>query len=188
MANPEEFRGTVPPNSVEAEISVLGAMLQDSTAVLRAIEQLKPDDFYQPEHREIFSVMCELSRNHSPIDLVTLHTELARKGSLEGIGGDAYLMRILNQVPTTANVKAYIDIVLEKSTLRKLIQACQNISRDCYTQQSPVQEILGSAEKAVFDIAMNRADGDTLVPLDQVLIKTFEQIDELAKLDRKSVV
>ena len=182
MANPEEFRGTVPPNSVEAEISVLGAMLQDSTAVLRAIEQLKPDDFYQPEHKAIFTAMVKLAGNHSPIDLVTVHTELAREGTLDGVGGDAYLMRILNSVPTSANAKAYINIVLQKSTLRKLIQACQKISGECYSQQEPVETILGSAEKAVFDIAMNRADGDTLVPLDQVLIKTFEQIDELAKL------
>ena len=182
MENPEEFRGTAPPHSLEAEVSVLGAMLQDSTAVLRAMEQLKPDDFYQPEHREIFSVMCELSRNHSPIDLVTLHTELARKGSLEGVGGDAYLMRILNQVPTTANVKAYIDIVLEKSTLRKLIQACRNISRDCYTQQSPVQDTLAAAEKAIFDIVMNRTDGEALKPLGEVVVKTLAQIEELSKL------
>ena len=182
MANPEEFRGTVPPNSVEAEISVLGAMLQDSTAVLRATELLKPDDFYQPEHKEIFTAMARLSAEHSPIDLVTLHTELARKGSLEGVGGDAYLMRILNSVPTSANAKAYIDIVAQKSTMRKLIQASQKISEDCFTQREPVEQILNSAEKAIFDIVMKRTDGETLQPMSQVLVRTYERIDELAKL------
>ena len=118
MENPEEFRGTVPPYSAEAEVSVLGAMLQDSAAVLRGMEQLKPDDFYLPEHRELFSVITALNQAHSPIDLVTVHAELARRGTLEGVGGDAALLRILNQVPTYANVKAYIDIVQEKSTLR----------------------------------------------------------------------
>ena len=182
MANPEEFRGTVPPNSVEAEISVLGAMLQDSNAVLNATEQLKPEDFYQPEHRVIFTAINDLYRNHSPVDLVTVHTELARKGALEGIGGDAYLMRIMNNVPTSANVKAYIDIVLQKSTMRKLIQACQTISGECYSQQNPVETILGNAEKAVFDIVMNRAGSEALVPLGDVLIRTYDQMDELAKL------
>ena len=182
MANPEEFRGTVPPNSVEAEVSVLGAMLQDSAAVLRATEHLRPEDFYQPEHKEIFSVMMDLYLQRRPIDLVTLHTELARKGSLEGVGGNAYLMKILNSVPTSANVKAYIDIVQEKSTMRKLIQACQKISGECFTQQSPLENILSSAEKAIFDIVMNQTDGETLVPLREVLVKTYDQIDELSRL------
>ena len=182
MANPEDFRGAVPPNSVEAEISVLGSMLQDSDAVLRATEQLKAEDFYQPEHREIFSVMLALHRANAPIDLVTMHEKLARKGTLEGIGGDAYLMRILDSVPTSANVKAYIDIVLQKSILRKLIQACQHITGDCYSQQDSTESILASAEKAIFDIVMNRTDGDTLVPLHDVLVKTYEQIDELSRL------
>ncbi len=182
MANPEEFRGTVPPNSVEAEVSVLGAMLQDSAAVLRATEHLRPEDFYQPEHKEIFSVMMDLYLQRRPIDLVTLHTELARKGSLEGVGGNAYLMKILNSVPTSANVKAYIDIVQEKSTMRKLIQACQKISGECFTQQTPLEDILSSAEKAIFDIVMNQTDGETLVPLREVLVKTYDQIDELSRL------
>lgn len=182
MANPEEFRGTVPPNSVEAEVSVLGAMLQDSAAVLRATEHLRPEDFYQPEHKEIFSVMMELYLQRRPIDLVTLHTELARRGSLEGVGGNAYLMKILNSVPTSANVKAYIDIVQEKSTMRKLIQACQKISGECFTQQTPLENILSSAEKAIFDIVMNQTDGETLVPLREVLVKTYDQIDELSRL------
>ena len=182
MDNPAEIKGAVMPNSVEAEISVLGAMLQDSTAVLRGMELLHADDFYQPEHRELFKVMAELYQQRSPIDLVTMHTELARRGTLEGIGGDAYLMRILNEVPATANVRAYIDIVLEKSTLRKLIDACRGIMKDCYTQENPVPEVLASAEKAIFDIVMNRADGETLKPLQEVLENTYTQIEELDKL------
>ena len=182
MANPEELRGAVPPNSTEAEVSVLGAMLQDSNAALRAIEQLKPDDFYQPEHREIFSAMKALQMQNAPIDLVTMHNELSRKGTLDGVGGDRYLMQILDNVPTYANVKAYIDIVIRKSTLRKLIAACRQISADCYNQQEDTENILASAEKAIFDIVMNRADGETLLPLQEVLVRTYEQIEELSRL------
>ena len=178
----EDLRGLPMPSSTEAEISVLGAMLQDSTAVLRAAEQLKSEDFYLAEHQEIFSAMLALNQNRSPIDLITVHAELSRRGSLEGVGGDAYLLRLMAQVPTAANVRAYMDIVLEKSTLRKLINACREISRDCYIQQKPVQETLSGAEKAIFDIVMNRTDGETLKPLREVLVNTYEEIEELAKL------
>ncbi len=182
MEQEQNLNGVVPPHSNEAEVSVLGAMLQDSTAVLRAMELLKAEDFYLPEHRELFLVMAELNRNHTPIDLVTVHTELVRRGTLEGIGGDAALMRILNAVPTSANVKAYIDIVREKSTLRKLIGACREISGECYRQQTPLEDTLASAEKAIFDIVMNRADGEALQPLGEVVIRAYDQIEELAKL------
>ena len=117
MDGAEKLGGAVPPYSAEAEVSVLGAMLQDSDAVLKALELLTADDFYLPEHKELFQVMGELSREHSPIDLVTMHTELARRGTLEGIGGDANLMRILNAVPTSANVKAYMITVLYNAAI-----------------------------------------------------------------------
>ena len=181
MENPENLSGLVPPHSIEAEVSVLGAMLQDSEAVLRAIELLMPEDFYLPEHREMFQVMKDLNRDRTPIDLVTMHSELSRRGTLEGVGGVENLMRILNAVPTSANAKAYIDIVREKSTLRKLIGACQKISGECYRQQNPVQDILATAEKAIFDIVMNRADGESLKPLGEVAVRTLDQIEELAK-------
>ena len=182
MENPESLSGVVPPHSNEAEVSVLGAMLQDGTAVLRAMELLTADDFYSAEHQELFKVMTELNQAHSPIDLVTMHAELARRGTLEGVGGLEALMRILNAVPTTANAKAYIDIVREKSTLRKLIGACQKISAECYRQQNPVPDTMAAAEKAIFDIVMNRADGEALQPLGEVMLRTFDQIEELAKL------
>ncbi len=182
MDKPEIMSGAVPPHSVEAEISVLGAMLQDSNAVLRGMELLKAEDFYMPEHRELFQVIRDLTLKSSPIDLVTVHTELARKGTLAGIGGDAALLRIMNAVPTSVNVKAYIDIVREKSTLRKLISACQKISAECYQQQTPVAETLAGAEKAIFDIVMNRTDGDTLKPLSEVAFRAYEQVEELSRL------
>ena len=178
----EAVRGNVSPNSTEAEISVLGAMMSDVNAVLRATEQLTPEDFYQPEHREIFAAMLELNRQHAPIDLVTLQAELSRKGTLEGVGGARYLMKILSEVPTSANVRAYIDIVLEKSILRKMIAACNGILKDCFSQQKPVGEILSGAEKSIFDIVMNRQDGDTLKPLSDVLLTTYQHIEELARL------
>ena len=177
----DEMRSVVPPNSVEAEISVLGAMLQDSSAVLRAAEQLNAEDFYQPEHKEIFRVMAEMNRQQIPIDIVTLQAELARRGSLDGVGGNAYLLKLQHDVPTAANVRSYIDIVLEKSTLRKLIAACQHISKECYSQDRELQDVLTGAEKAIFDIVMNRQGSEELKPLSEVLVKTYEIIEELAR-------
>ncbi len=178
----EALRGMTPPFSLEAEISVLGAMLQDATAVLRGTESLKAEDFYLAEHQEIFRAMMDMNLDHRPVDLTTLSSEMGRRGSLEGIGGIAYLMRLMSSVPTTANVEAYIRLVLEKSTLRKLIAAARRIQKAAYAQQDPVPEILAGAEKEIFDLVMNRTDGGTLKPVREVLRNTYQEIEELAKL------
>ena len=178
----EETGSRALPNSTEAEISVLGAMLQDSTAVLRAAEQLVPEDFYHPEHKEIFTVMTDMNRRQTAIDLVTVQTELSNKGSLDGVGGIKYLMKIIRDVPTTANVQEYINIVREKSTLRKLIAASQGIMKDCYGQNKELQEVLSSAEKSIFDIVMNRQGGEELRPVGEALEVAYQKIEELAKL------
>lgn len=175
-------RGAVPPNSQEAERSVLGAMMQDSQAVAMAAEMLAKEDFYTPAHQEIFDAMKALNSLGTPVDLVTVDAELSRRGTLEGVGGTAYLMDLASYVPTTANVKAYISLVAEKATLRKLILAAQEISTECYTQQNPLQETLNHAEKAIFDIVMRRATGESLVHVKDVLTLTYEKIEELAKL------
>ena len=177
-----DLRGLTPPNSVEAERSVLGAMLQDAGAVMQAAETLSPDDFYQPAHRELFDCMLSLFRAQSPVDLVTVDSELSRRGTLEGVGGTAYLIDLSQFVPTTANVKAYIRLVSEKATLRRLICASQDISQECFSQQNPLPEVLAHAEKSIFDIVMNRASGESLVHVKNVLYDTYAQIEELSRL------
>lgn len=177
-----ELRGLTPPNSVEAERSVLGAMLQDSNAVLQAAENLTAEDFYQPQHREIFDCMKQIFRENSgAVDVVTVEAELRRRGTLEGVGGTAALMDLSYYVPSTANVKAYIALVLEKSTLRRLIKAAQEIMQNSYSQQNPVAETLAHAEKSIFDIVMQRSGGDSLVPVKDVLYDTYAIIEEQAK-------
>lgn len=177
-----EIRGVTPPNSLEAENSVLGAMLQDPAAVLQASERLQPDDFYQPPNREIFDCMLSLFRQQSPVDLITVDAELSRRGTLDGVGGTAHLVGLSAQVPTTANVKAYIQIVEEKSTLRRLIRAAQDISQECFSQQNPLQETLSHAEKSIFDIVMKRAGGESLMHVREVLYNTYANIEELSRL------
>ncbi len=178
----QELLRALPPNSLDAERSVLGAMLQDASSATLAFETLSPGDFYSPEHREIFDAMKALHIVGSPIDVMTVGHELSRRGTLEGVGGTAYLLQAFRFVPTTANTRTYVEIVQEKATLRKLISACQNISQQCYSQLEPVPTILREAERAIFDIVMKRGGADTLKPISHVLSLTFDKIEELGRL------
>lgn len=180
-----DMAAVLPPSSIDAERSVIGAMLQDNGAASLAFENLVPEDFYSPEHKEIFSGMQALHIAGSPIDLMTVGNELTRRGTLESIGGPAYLLQALRFVPTTANTRTYIEIVLEKATLRKLIDASQRISEQCYAQTDSLGDVLRSAEKRIFDIVMRRTGAQSLMPLQKVLMSTFDTIEELSRLKGK---
>ncbi len=181
---PAAFTG-VPPQSIEAERSVLGALLQDGRAVSLAMEMLSEDDFYSPAHQAIYAAIRALAQESTAVDLVTVDAELSRRGTLAGVGGSGYLVELVQYVPTTANVQYYISIVLEKSTLRQLIQASNAISRSCYSQQQELKDILSAAEKAIFDIVMRRTGGEQLIHIREVLYATYAQIEELARLQGK---
>lgn len=181
----QDYIPALPPSSVDAERSVLGAVLQDSGAATLAFETLLPEDFYTAEHREIFSAMQTLHIAGNPIDLMTVGNELSRRGTLDSVGGPAYLLEAVRFVPTTANTRTYIEIVQEKATLRKLIAASQTISRQCYAQTDPVPDVLRDAERLIFDIVMRRGGAETLEPIQKVLLSTFDRIEELSLLKGK---
>ena len=172
----------VPPNNQDAERSVLGCMMQDREALGLAFEVLVADDFYQPANREIFDAMHTLNTQGMPVDLVTLDDELSRRGTLEGVGGTNYLIELSQFVPSTVNAKAYVQIVDEKSTLRRMIKATGDISQACYAQTEQVSDILGAAEKSIFDIIMRRNEGSTLKHIADVLPDTYLRIEQLAEL------
>lgn len=175
-------RGAVPPHNNEAEKSVLGAMLQSGNAVSIALELLTKHDFYSPMHQEIFDAMKAVSSSGKPVDLITLDEVLTTRGTLLGVGGVTYLVTLIQFVPTTVNIKAYVDIVVEKATLRRLIEAAGKITQEAYTQQSTLEETLNNAEKSIFDIVMKRQGGDQLIAIKDVLHTTYEQIEQLARL------
>ena len=181
MDSPAAF-SPIPPHSTEAERSVLGAMLQSSAAVSSAVEMLVKDDFYVPAHKEIFDAAKAVSDRHSAVDLVTVNAELGSRGTLDGIGGIAYLVELTQFVPTAVNVKDYIHIVSEKSTLRRLIAASQEISQASYAQEQELPQVLALAEKKIFDIVMRRDGGEELQHIREVLDRTYEQMEQLARL------
>ena len=170
----------VPPNHPESERSVLGAMLRSREAALLAIETLQPEDFYDPANREIYSAMLAMATSSRAIDLVTLDEELTRRGKLDAVGGAAYLVELSRSVPSAANIQAYIRIVDEKSTLRKLIAASEKILQESYAEAEETQDILEGAEKAIYDITM-RKGGEELQAIQPVLLSTFEKIELLVK-------
>ena len=168
------------PSQPEAERSVLGAMLRSADAVMLAQESLKEDDFYDPILREIFSAMLYLSARSRPVDIVTLDEELTRRGRLEAIGGTQFLIDLSRSVPAASNIGAYIRIVYEKSTLRKLIGASEEITKNCYAGEMETPDVLAMAEKSIYDITM-RKGGEQLQPVQPLLLKTFEMIEELVR-------
>ena len=178
----EERAGRVPPNNLDAERSVLGAMMQDHEALSLAIEALRAEDFYHPANRELFDAMHRLQSAGQPVDIVTVDEELTRRGTLEGVGGIQYVVDISRYVPTTANARAYIQIVAEKATLRRLIHAGDEIVQASYAQQEPLADILGHAEKSIFDIVMRRTEGSTLVHIADILPETYQRIETLSRL------
>ena len=168
------------PSQPEAERSVLGAMLRSADAVMLAQESLKEDDFYDPILREIFSAMLYLSARSRPVDIVTLDEELTRRGRREAIGGTQFLIDLSRSVPAASNIGAYIRIVDEKSTLRKLIGASEEITKNCYAGEMETPDVLAMAEKSIYDITM-RKGGEQLQPVQPLLLKTFEMIEELVR-------
>ena len=172
----------VPPNNADAERSVLGCMMQDREALSLAFEMLTADDFYQPAHREIFDAMHALNAQGMPIDLVTVDDELTRRGTLEGVGGSGYLVELSQCVASTVNARAYLQIVDEKATLRRMLKATGDISASCYAQTDPIADILGTAEKSIFDIIMRRHEGSTLKHIGDVLPDTYMRIEKLFEL------
>jgi replicative DNA helicase len=170
--------GRIPPQSIEAEQSVLGSMLIDKEVIPVVLEILKSEDFYRPDHRAIYEVIIELFDKAQPIDLITVSERLKLHDKLELIGGMEYLSNIATAVPTTANIKNYSKIVEEKSLLRKLIRASSDIVDMGFSASDEVSFILDKAEQGIFDILQKRSS-QGFIPIKDVLVETFNKLEEL---------
>ncbi len=172
------FADRIPPQNIEAEQAVLGAIFLTDEALVTAMERLVPEDFYRAAHQRIFQVMIDLAERGEPVDLVTVTAELQKRKWLEEIGGVAYLADLANAVPTAANVEHYSKIVEEKSILRRLIKVATNITADGYASEAEVDDILDEAEKKILEISQ-RKHTSGFVSIKDVLIETYDRIEML---------
>lgn len=170
----------VPPHSLEAEQSVLGGLMLDNAAWDDVSERLISDDFYRFEHRHIFNAMKQLAEESRAIDVVTLSEALELRDQLEQVGGLAYLAELARNTPSAGNIKAYADIVRERATLRKLIQAAGQIADGAFNPQGrPADELVNEAERLVFQISESRPKFGGPQNMGQLLTKAVSRIDEL---------
>ncbi len=168
------------PHNAEAERTVLGAILVDNAAFNSAAELLNRDDFHREAHRRIFDAMAVLSEKSQPIDVVTLKDELVRSGTLDAVGGAAYLGSLVDGVPRVTNVEQWSRIIKEKSVLRSLIHAGNRIVQSCYEGEDEAANVLDRAEKAIFDIAEKRLR-QGFVAMREIVKESFRTIDQLSQ-------
>ncbi len=169
----------VPPQSVEAEQSVLGAIMLDREALYAVLEILKVDDFYREAHRMIYRAILDLNERGEAVDLLTVTEELRRRGELEAAGGVAYLTSLTGDVPSVANAGYYARLVAEKAVLRSLVQAASQITEMAFSESGSVDQILDEAERLIFEVAGGRHRSG-FVPIKDVLLQTFEQLERLS--------
>ena len=173
------------PSNLEAERSILGAILLDDRAVFTVFGSLKSQDFYLDSHRKVFEKMLHLMNNSRPIDLVTLKEELQRSNELESVGGAAYLASLTDGLPRALNIEYYAQIVKEKSTLRRLIQISSETMARSYQDEEPTEEILQHVEQAIFDIA-NQQFHSSFSSITPIVDGVYKHIEEL--FNRKAPV
>ena len=168
----------IPPQNIEAEQAVLGAMLIDHGAVVAAMEKLQRDDFYRDAHRVIFEAMINLHHNNMEIDIITLPEELRRMGKLEAVGGLEYVLSLPNVVATAANVEYHARIVAEKAMARNLISTCADITASAFSGEKEPEDLLDEAESSILHLSEKNNRGD-FSPVGDVVEETLDKITRL---------
>jgi replicative DNA helicase len=167
----------VPPHNIEAEQSILSAILIENNTLPEVLEILSDQDFYREAHRKIFKAMVELFERNEPADLVTLTNLLKERGQLGSLGGASYLAELVDTVPMAVNAAHYAKIVQEKASLRRLIEQAASITTRCFEDKGDVEEILDFAERSIFDISENKIKPSFYV-LGDILTDTYKAVEE----------
>lgn len=170
--------GKVPPQNLDAEMSLLGAVLIDEEALADVSDKLRSTDFYDKRHALIFDAMMRLYEHHRPVDLLTLSDELTKKDELELVGGSAYLSELTNYVPTAAHSATYAEMITQKAMRRRLIKASSDIAEMGFNEDKEIAELLEKAEAELFSVSGSSAKQD-LVSLEQILTESFDRLEEL---------
>lgn len=180
MTDTELSKIKMPPNSLEAEQSVLGGLMLSNKSWDDVLEKVQEKDFYKPEHRLIFGVIDQLSKDDKPLDAVTVSEALERHGQLDQAGGLSYLIELANNTPSAANIIAYAEIVKERSVLRQLIQIASKIADSAYYPEGrKSSEVLDAAEREVFGIAQQGDKGKGPQRIKDVVVSVMQNIEEL---------
>lgn len=179
-ANSSANNVKVPPHSVDAEQSVLGGLMLDNRAWDQVVDRVRDHDFYRPEHRLIFKAIARLIELSKPVDVLTVSEHLRELHELEQAGGEVYLFELANNTPSAANILAYADIVRERSVLRQLIGAANDIADSAFNSQGrSIVELLDTAERSVFAISEQGSRTTGPVNVKDYLAKTMDRIDAL---------
>jgi replicative DNA helicase len=168
----------IPPQNIEAEMSVLGGVLLENETLNSVIDILQAEDFYLEAHRKIIKAMIELDENQQPCDLVTLTSQLKKNRNLESVGGGAYIATLVDYVPTAANIDYYCKLVKEKAIGRRLVQSATEIVTSVYEEKKDIETLLDSAQQAIFDISGDRAT-TSCHPLKNILTTSLTNINKL---------
>ncbi len=178
MVDETSMLNKVPPHSLEAEQSVLGAMLLDKDAIAKAIDILVVDDFYREAHRIIFDAVVTLYNRAEPVDLIMVTELLRQKNALESVGGASYISSLANMVPTAANAEYYASIVKDKSIYRALVNAGNQISSMGFESGQDVEQTMDRAQQLIFNISQ-KGRIKTIDDMNTVLMRTFDRIERL---------
>jgi replicative DNA helicase len=167
----------LPPQSLEAEESILSAILVDNNTLLEILEILSPEDFYRSAHQKIFSAISELFSRNEPVDLVTLTNILREHDRLEEIGGAAYLANLVDTVPLAVNAQYYAKIVYDKACLRRLIEKTNSIAKRCFEDRGDVDDVIDFAETSIFEISENKIR-PTFYPIGKIIESNIDVLEE----------
>ncbi len=168
---------TVPPQDLEAEESLLSAVMLDNSTLYDILEKLTPEDFYRTAHQKIFEGIVALFQKNEPIDLVTLTNQLKERGDLEAIGGATFLAKLVDTAPLAVNAPHYASIIHNKSSLRQLIHQANTITKRCYEDRGDVDDVIDFAEKAVFEISGNQSR-QSFYPLSALILQNIDALEE----------
>jgi len=168
----------LPPQSLEAEMALLGSIMLRSDALYEVIDIVRPESFYFDKHSVIFETMLDLFGKHQPIDILSLSTRLKEKNLLDRIGGTTFLTELSSMVPSSANAKHYAEIVMKKHMMRQLIEASEHLSDLGFDESGELEEILDKAEKRIFDITERFAGSSRFQDLTPLLHTAFERFEK----------
>ncbi len=180
---PNTVSGT-PPQNLEAEASLLGALLIDTDAIVKIADSVTPSDFFDSRHYRIYEAISQLYEHHEAIDVLTLADKLRNNGNLDSVGGPSYLTELTNFVPTASHVEQYAEIVAQKALRRRLIAVSKDMVALGYDESKQLSELVEEAETRLFEVSQNHVKQD-LISLETILAESFDRLDDLHKDKQK---